>query len=117
MIVGIGVDVVLVEPGLIRTGFGDTAAHSVSDATPGAGPYAAFNANVAATTLGAYEGRLASGPMAVAKTIERAISKRRPRTRYPVTLGARILLMQRRLMTDRMWDAAMRTQFKPPRAE
>jgi NADP-dependent 3-hydroxy acid dehydrogenase YdfG len=112
---GFDVDVVLVEPGLIRTEFGDTAAHSVAEGTPGDGPYAAFNAEVAAKTLGAYEGRMAVGPEAVAKTIERAISRKRSRTRYPVTVGARALLVQRRLMTDRLWDAMMRTQFKPPR--
>ena len=113
---GFGVDVALVEPGLIRTEFGDTAATSVGETAAGDGPYAAFNAEVAAKTLGAYEGRMAVGPDAVAKTIERAISARRPKTRYLVTVGARALLIQRRLLTDRLWDGLMRTQFKPPRS-
>src|SRR6185503_172214 len=50
-----GVDVILIEPGLIKTEFGETAAHSVNDATPMEGPYAEFNQVVAATTAGAYE--------------------------------------------------------------
>ena len=33
-----GVDVILIEPGLIKTEFGETAAHSVNDATPSEGP-------------------------------------------------------------------------------
>ena len=111
---GFGIDVILIEPGLIKTEFGDTAAHSVAEITED-GPYAKFNADVATKTLGAYEGRMTSGPEAVAKAIERAIAKRRPRTRYVVTAGAKALLVQRRLMTDRVWDAVMRTQFKPPR--
>jgi len=111
---GFGVDVILIEPGLIKTEFGDTAAHSVAEITED-GPYAKFNADVATKTLGAYEGRMTSGPEAVATTIERAITKRRPRTRYVVTAGAKALLVQRRLMTDRIWDALMRTQFKPPK--
>lgn len=109
-----GVDVVLIEPGLIKTEFGETAAHSVNDATPADGPYAEFNQMVAATTVGAYEGRGAAGPEAVAKTIERAISRRRPGSRYVVTAGARVLLNVRRVLPDRGWDALMRTQFKQP---
>jgi NADP-dependent 3-hydroxy acid dehydrogenase YdfG len=109
-----GVDVVLIEPGLIKTEFGETAAHSVNDATPAEGPYAEFNQMVASTTVGAYEGRGAAGPEAVAKTIERAISRRRPGSRYLVTAGARVLLNVRRVLPDRGWDALMRTQFKQP---
>jgi NADP-dependent 3-hydroxy acid dehydrogenase YdfG len=110
-----GIDVVLIEPGLIKTEFGDTAAHSVGEATPGDGPYADFNQMVAARTVGAYDGRGAAGPEAVAKTIERAISAKRPRTRYMVTAGARVLLNVKRVLPDRGWDALMRSQFKPPR--
>ena len=109
-----GVDVILIEPGLIKTEFGETAAHSVNDATPSDGPYAEFNQTVAATTAGAYKGRGPTGPEAVAKTIERAISRRRPGARYPVTVGARALLGVRKVLPARGWDALMRTQFKPP---
>ncbi len=110
-----GVDVILIEPGLIKTEFGETAAHSVSEATPSSGPYAQFNQQVARTTAGAYEGRGAAGPETVAKRIERAISRKRSGTRYPITAGARLLLGVRKVLPDRGWDALMRTQFKPPR--
>ena len=112
---GFGIDVILIEPGLIKTEFGETAAHSVNDATPAEGPYAEFNQLVASTTVGAYEGRNAVGPETVAKRIEKAISRGRPRTRYPITAGARVLLGVRRVLPDRGWDAMMRTQFKPPK--
>ena len=111
-----GVDVILIEPGLIKTEFGETAAHSVSDATPTESPYADFNRLVAATTAGAYEGRGAVGPEVVAKRIERAISRKRSGTRYPITAGARLLLGVRKVLPARGWDALMRTQFKPPGA-
>jgi NADP-dependent 3-hydroxy acid dehydrogenase YdfG len=110
-----GVDVILIEPGLIKTEFGETAAHSVAEATPSDGPYAEFNRRVAATTAGAYEGRMGTGPQAVAKRIEKAISRGRPRARYPVTVGARALLGVRKVLPARGWDALMRTQFKPPK--
>ena len=69
-------------------------------------------------TEGAYEsgpmGKLGGGPEAVAKMIEKAItSKREPR--YRVTPSAHLLITQRSLMTDRMWDAMMQTQFPQPK--
>ncbi len=120
-VAGFGVRVSVVEPGLILTRFGETAASTVpAGATRDAGdddPYATFNAKVGATTLAAYEGwmaRFGAGPDAVASVIERAIASRRPKPRYPVTASARMLLTQRRLFGDRAWDAMMRTQFPTP---
>jgi short-subunit dehydrogenase len=115
---GFGIDVIVIEPGLIKTSFGDTAVESIHDATPSEGPYAEFNAAVASATAGAYEGplaRLGGGPETVAKTIEKAIRARRPKARYLVTPSARLILMQRRLLPDRGWDAFLRSQFPQPR--
>jgi NAD(P)-dependent dehydrogenase (short-subunit alcohol dehydrogenase family) len=115
---GFGVDVIVVEPGLIKTRFGETAVTSIDESVSGDGPYAGFNDAVATATAGAYEGplaRLGAGPEAVAKKIERAISKRRPRTRYPVTASARLILAQRRMLPDRMWDAFLGSQFPRPK--
>jgi NAD(P)-dependent dehydrogenase (short-subunit alcohol dehydrogenase family) len=115
-VAGFGVAVVLIEPGLIKTRFGEAAVGSMSEIV-GEGPYAEFNARVAATTAGAYEGslsRLGAGPEAVARVIEKAVSRRRPRARYPVTASARVLLAQRALLPDRAWDAMVGTSFPRP---
>ena len=111
---GFGVDVTVVEPGLIRTSFGDTSVASVPQED---GPYAEFNSAVAAATAGAYDGplgRLGGGPEAVAKVIEKAITAERPRTRYKVTASARLLMAQRSLLPDRAWDAVVGTSFPQP---
>jgi len=116
---GLGVDVMLIEPGLIKTRFGETAVSTIGEPASSDGPYARFNAGVARSTTAAYEGplsRLAAGPEAVAKAIERAISSERPRARYPVTASARLLMAQRKLMPDRLWDRVMTTQFPRPRS-
>jgi NAD(P)-dependent dehydrogenase (short-subunit alcohol dehydrogenase family) len=121
-VAGFGVDVAIIEPGLIRTRFGETAAGSLADAgseeESADDPYASFNAVVGSTTLGAYEGggvaRLGGGPETVAKAIEHAITSRRPRLRYKVTPSAHLLLGQRALLPDRAWDAIMRSQFPTP---
>lgn len=118
-VAGFGVDVAIVEPGLIRTSFGDAAVQSIHGGTDEDGPYSSFNSAVAATTAGAYDGPLArfagAEPEAVAKTIERALKARRPRTRYPVTASARIMMAQHALMPDRLWDRVVGTSFPRPR--
>jgi NAD(P)-dependent dehydrogenase (short-subunit alcohol dehydrogenase family) len=112
---GFGVDVVVIQPGLIRSRFGETASAGVEQ---GEGPYAAFNASVAATTTAVYEkgplARLGGDPEDVAKAVQRAITSRSPRIRMRVTPSARMLITQRRLMTARMWDRFLGTQFSRP---
>jgi NAD(P)-dependent dehydrogenase (short-subunit alcohol dehydrogenase family) len=111
---GFGVDVVVVEPGLIKTSFGDAAVGSMPQED---GPYAEFNLAVAAVTQRVYDGplgRLGAGPEAVAKAIERALTAERPRTRYKVTASARVLMAQRSLLPDRAWDAVVGTSFPRP---
>jgi NAD(P)-dependent dehydrogenase (short-subunit alcohol dehydrogenase family) len=115
---GFGVHVVVIEPGLIKTRFGETAAGSIDAASAEDDPYGEFNAAVGTATAEVYTGplaRLGGGPETVARAIERAIGSRRPKTRYKVTPSARLALAQRRLLTDRAWDAMMRTQFPTPR--
>ncbi|MFL5830645.1 MAG: oxidoreductase [Solirubrobacteraceae bacterium] len=114
---GFGVDVVLIEPGLIVTAFGDTAMASVGTSGDG-GPYAEFNRKVASLTQNAYKGpmsKLGAGPDAVAKTIAKAISVGKPKARYPVTPSAHLMINQRRFTPDKVWDLMMRSQFPTPK--
>jgi hypothetical protein len=59
--------------------------------------------------------RLAVEPEAVARVIEKAIRARRPSARYVVPGFVRLLLFARRILPDRMWDAALRRRFPIPR--
>lgn len=123
---GFGIDVILLEPGLITTEFGNAAAASMTEvdgeavavaSAADSDPYATFNATVGSVTKGAYEGpmrMLGAGPDKVAKVIERAIRKRRAPTRVTITPSAKLTIPSRRLMPDRMWDAMMRAQFPTP---
>jgi short-subunit dehydrogenase len=116
---GFGVDVVLIEPGLITSEFATAATTSLTEGTSADGPYATFNTEVGAKTVGAYEGplaRLGGPPEAVAKVVERALTRSRPRARYTVTPSAKLTIAQRRLVPDRLWDAMMNSQFSRPRA-
>ena len=113
---GFGIDVVVIEPGLIRTGFAEAAVGTIE---PEDGSYARFNAAVGAATAGVYENsiarRLGGGPESVAKTIEKALTAKRPRTRYRVTGSARLFLTLRRLLSDRAWDGLVARTFPRPR--
>jgi NAD(P)-dependent dehydrogenase (short-subunit alcohol dehydrogenase family) len=114
---GFGVKVSVIEPGLIRTGFADTAVGSMDD-LDGENPYAGFDESVARTTAENYErgpiSKLGGGPEAVAEAIEQAISARSPKSRYAVTPSAHLFLRLRRLLPDRAWDAVLRTTYPQP---
>jgi NAD(P)-dependent dehydrogenase (short-subunit alcohol dehydrogenase family) len=116
---GFGIDAVIIQPGLIMTNFGDAAVGSMETTTDDNGPYAQFNAKLAEATKGVYEqgpaAKLGGPPEAVAKTIEKAITTKRPKPRYLVTPSAHLLVNQRRLMPDRVWDRFLRTQFPQPK--
>ncbi|CAN5495895.1 oxidoreductase [soil metagenome] len=118
-VAGFGVGVVVIEPGLILTEFGDTAAGSIAE-TESDGPYAKFNDAVGKLTAEAYESGLSKfggGPETVAAKIEKALSARRPRTRYKVTASAGVIMGARRAMTDRMWDRFVGGQYPQPKSE
>jgi NAD(P)-dependent dehydrogenase (short-subunit alcohol dehydrogenase family) len=114
---GFGIDVILLEPGLITTEFGHAATASMPDIGEQEDPYANFNAAVAAVTAGAYDGpmrHLGAGPERVAKVLERAITRSHPPARITITPSAKLSIATRRLLSDRAWDAAMRRQFPQP---
>jgi NAD(P)-dependent dehydrogenase (short-subunit alcohol dehydrogenase family) len=118
---GFGVDVVIIQPGIIRTGFSRAATDALDAGAPRDGPYASFNAAVTASTTDVYTrgplARLGGPPEAVAQAIERAITVPEPRIRYRVTPSARLLVRARSLMTDALWDRLMASRFPRPGAE
>jgi NAD(P)-dependent dehydrogenase (short-subunit alcohol dehydrogenase family) len=52
-------------------------------------------------------------PKAVARVVHKALTARRPRTRYPVGIDARIGIWMNRLLPDRMVDFMIRRMLKP----
>jgi NAD(P)-dependent dehydrogenase (short-subunit alcohol dehydrogenase family) len=113
---GFGVGVTVVQPGLIRSEFASTAAGEID---AGDGPYAEFNATVGRATQDAYTkgplARFVGSPEDVAAAVEAAIDARKAPIRVRVTASARILIAQRRLLSDALWDRFLRTQFPTPK--
>jgi NAD(P)-dependent dehydrogenase (short-subunit alcohol dehydrogenase family) len=117
---GFGVHVVLVEPGLIRTGFGQAAGSAMRDVAPDKA-YSQFHEEVGRLTLEAAEkgltGRLAGSSEDVARIVERALTVERPKPRYTVSASASFFIAQRRLLGDRAWDAFLRRVYPSPGAQ
>src|SRR5689334_15388769 len=134
-----GIDVVLIEPGPVRAPWNDVAAGSVAvSAAPGgaasssavngsaangngngngADPYAGFKDAVTAAFSTATDGPLArfsSSADDIAKVITRAVTARRPRTRYLINPVARTTVTLRRWLPDRAYDAVLRRQYHLP---
>ena len=102
-----GIDVVVIEPGGIRTEWAGIAADKLR-AVSGTGAYAA-QADAVARMMGDEAMReRQSPPELIADTIARAVSARRPKTRYAVGFGAKPLIFLRRLLSDRAFDGLMR---------
>ena len=90
----------------------------MSEARRDDGPYAEFNhgrrrRRPQGRTRARWRGS-GGGPETVAKAIEKAITRRRPKTRYPVTPSAHLALTQRALFTDRMWDRVVGRSSRAP---
>jgi NAD(P)-dependent dehydrogenase (short-subunit alcohol dehydrogenase family) len=103
-----GIHVIVVEPGAIDTEWHGVASENLV-ATSTQGAYAGQAATVEKVLSG---GRFASSPDVVAKAIGRAVTSRRPRTRYAVGLGAKPVIYARRVLPDRVVDALVRFTFR-----
>ena len=111
-----GIDVVLIEPGFVKTPLGETAAHRRTE--DDGGPYASYNAavaDVATTYTTGMLGMLACSAEAVAKTVEKALSGGKPRARYRVAPSAGLFMTTRKLLPDAGFDALLRSQMPAPK--
>ena len=110
-----GIDIILVEPGLIRTNFESRVNESLEMGAPAHGEETAYAGLLAAsdknTTSGYANDFMATSPEAVAAVILRAVESARPRSRYVVTSAAKALINLRRFGGDRVWDATMRSRY------
>jgi len=113
-----GVDVILIQPGLITSGFSEVTAREIGAGTTADSPYADFNKAVGDASVAAYEkgllAKLAGPPEAVAETIEKALAAKRPKARYKVTASARVLMGLHSILPDAGWDKVLESSFPRP---
>jgi NAD(P)-dependent dehydrogenase (short-subunit alcohol dehydrogenase family) len=98
-----GIDVVVIEPGIILTEFGNVIEEAMKKHS-GSGPYADMAASVANATANSYKAGGGSSPQLIADTVSRVIKARRPKTRYAVGKYAKPLIAIRKWLGDRAFD-------------
>ena len=104
------INVVIIEPGLIKTEFGDVMYQPMIERS-GKGPYKKLVQALAKATKESYDKpNAASPPSVIAKEISKAIHANRPKTRYAAGKMAKPLLFIRRYFSDRIFDKAIMSQ-------
>lgn len=103
-----GVDVVMIQPGFIRTEW-DAVAHEHLRKFSFNGPYSNMAVKLANTQSEFMFKYFASDAERVANTIVRSVDVRRPRSRYVTGRGARTFLLTRKILSDRLLDMVFLT--------
>ncbi|MDR1201410.1 MAG: SDR family NAD(P)-dependent oxidoreductase [Tannerellaceae bacterium] len=103
-----GIDVILIEPGGIKTEWGGIANDTMMKAS-GDSAYSHFaKAASKATSL---EDKLPE-PTVIAELIKKAIEAKKPKTRYVMGFMAKPILFVKKLLSDALFDKVILNQFK-----
>ena len=102
-----GIDVILIEPGGIKTDWGIIAARHLRETSAGT-PYEADGSRFADVMHWGYSSKYLSSPRVITRVICRAVNSRRPRTRYVAGRFSHLLLFLHAVLPARWWDALLR---------
>lgn len=102
-----GIDVVVIEPGGIRTEWNEIARAGLMKYS-GSSAYSTGARAHAKLLASADQGSLSSPPSVVADTIIQAVRTHKPKTRYATGGSAKMALFMRRVLSDRNFDAMTR---------
>ncbi len=98
-----GIDVIVIEPGVIKTNWASIAMDNLKE-TSKAGVYETSAAATAKGMIKIYSGKAVTNPEKIARTIRKAVMKKRPRTRYLVGYMAKPMVLIQRIFGDRVYD-------------
>lgn len=110
-----GINVVVIEPGGIATEWGGIAAANL-EKTSGSGPYKAQAEAVAKSLRSEANANRNSPPSVISDAIAKAVTTRRPKTRYAVGFGSRPLIAAGAVLSDRQFDALTSRATGVPRS-
>ncbi len=103
-----GIQVVIIEPGAIKTAFGDLALRQLRQHST-LQVYRGMAEAFGKLAQSSYD--RAPGPDVVAEVIHRAVAAPRPQARYAVPADSRVLILMKRLLADRLLDRAILRQM------
>lgn len=98
-----GVDVVLMEPGGVKTGWWKIAAEHLRR-TAKNGAYESSAEKIADGMLKLHKNKLMTDPKVIAKKMVKVVNKNRPKARYLIGFGAKPLLFVHSVLPDRWYD-------------
>jgi short-subunit dehydrogenase len=105
-----GVRVVIIEPGLIETSFGNAGQQGLMERSKN-GPYARIAEGVVKSMQTSYGQNRGTSPDVIADTVSKAVASSRPRTRYAVGAYAKPLIWMRKWLGDRIFDRIIKSQM------
>ncbi len=105
-----GIRVIVIEPGLIETGFGDAAFRGILERS-GTGPYGKLAQRVAASIDRSYGRGQGTDPKVIADVVGKALLSARPKTRYAAGKYARMMIWVRKWLGDRVFDRLVKSQM------
>jgi NAD(P)-dependent dehydrogenase (short-subunit alcohol dehydrogenase family) len=108
-----GIDVVIIEPGAIKTEWGGIARENLLKTSGNTAYKILAQKHAALLANGDKQGSL---PIVVAKTILKAAESRNPKARYATGLGAKPIIFMTKILPDKMLDKlvlGVYSSFKP----
>ncbi len=102
-----GINVIMVEPGGIKTDWGIIAARHLKESSSGT-PYELQAVSEADLMHKAYSGNWLSSPRVITRAISKAVNRRCPRARYRTGRFSHLGVFIHWLLPARWWDALMR---------
>lgn len=105
-----GIDVVVIEPGGIKTDWGIISADNLEKVSEKS-VYKTSAKKAADNMRKNYSGTSLSDPKVVSKAIVTAATVKKPKTRYLVGMGAKPAIIIRKLVSDKVFDRFVKSQM------
>ena len=105
------INVVILEPGIIVTEFGDVMLKNISKFSA-EGAYSTLTRKLVTATKKMYENGQGSKTTIISKTVTKIVNSVKPKTRYRVRLWAKPMVWMRIYLGDKLFDKIVMSQVK-----
>lgn len=103
------IDVVVLEPGIILTEFGDVMLKNISMFSS-EGAYSSLTNKLVAATKKMYDSGQGSKTSVISKTVTKIVQEKKPKTRYRVGMWAKPMVWMRIYLGDQLFDKIVMSQ-------